>query len=35
VVTAVSSNGESAPSQPVSVDLQKAAAVERSHAPMH
>jgi len=35
VVTAVNSNGESVPSQPVSVDLQKAAAVERSHAPMH
>lgn len=35
VVTAVNSDGESIPSQPVSVDLQKAAAVERSHTPMH
>jgi hypothetical protein len=31
VVTAVDSNGESVPSKPVTVDLQRAAAVQRSH----
>lgn len=35
VVTAVNSNGESAPSKPATVDLDHAAAVKRSHGPMH
>jgi hypothetical protein len=35
VVTAVNSNGESAPSKPATVDLDHAAAVQRSHMPMH
>lgn len=35
VVTSVNSNGESAPSSPLTVDLQRAAAVQRSHGPMH
>lgn len=35
IVTAVNSNGESAPSKPVTVDLERAAAVQRSHGTMH
>lgn len=35
IVTALDSNGESAPSNPVTVDLQRAAAVQRSHGMMH
>lgn len=35
VVTAVNSNGESVPSRPVTVDLQRAAAVQRNHGMMH
>jgi len=35
VVTAQNSNGESVPSKPVTVDLQHAAAVQRSHVMMH
>jgi hypothetical protein len=35
VVTAVNSNGESAPSKLVTVDLDRAAAVQRSHGTMH
>jgi hypothetical protein len=35
VVTAVNSNGESVPSKPVTVDLQRAASVQRDHGMMH
>lgn len=35
VVTAVNSNGESVASRPVNINLQHAAAVERSHSHMH